>query len=137
VFIYYSNNGEAMARAIQEIDGLSGSSSPAVAAKRTPDRDRQAAPPAASPGIKDFGCFVEMPPGQGRPLPASAGSSPTRRVRRTDDVVKIGDDGLGEVHRHQQKSGKVRLSRKAAMKEMEAQKQAEGAVASPATTGTP
>ncbi len=37
-----------------------------------------------------------------------------------------------------EKSGKVRLSRKAAMKEMDAQKHAEGtATANPASTGTP
>ncbi len=37
-----------------------------------------------------------------------------------------------------ERSGKVRLSRRAAMKEMEGQKQPQGgAVASPATVGTP
>jgi polyribonucleotide nucleotidyltransferase len=131
VFIY-SNNGEAMARAIQEIDGLCGGGSgggggtPIEIGKLYHGRVT---------GIKDFGCFVECTPGKEGLCHISELAD--MRVRRTDDVVKMGEMVWVKCIGIDEKSGKVRLSRKAAMKEMEAQKQAEGAVASPATTGTP
>jgi polyribonucleotide nucleotidyltransferase len=131
VFIY-SNNGEAMARAIQEIDGLCGGGSgggggtPIEIGKLYHGRVT---------GIKDFGCFVECTPSKEGLCHISELAD--MRVRRTDDVVKMGEMIWVKCIGIDEKSGKVRLSRKAAMKEMEAQKQAEGAVASPATTGTP
>ncbi|MCM2273429.1 MAG: S1 RNA-binding domain-containing protein, partial [Candidatus Didemnitutus sp.] len=52
------------------------------------------------------------------------------RVRRTEDVVKVGDSITVKCVGIDERSGKVRLSRKAAMKDLEAQKpQAETAPA--------
>jgi polyribonucleotide nucleotidyltransferase len=51
------------------------------------------------------------------------------RVRRTEDVVKVGDSITVKCVGIDERSGKVRLSRKAAMAELEAQKQAGGAPA--------
>jgi polyribonucleotide nucleotidyltransferase len=45
------------------------------------------------------------------------------RVRRTEDVVKMGESITVKCIGIDEKTGKVRLSRKAAMKELEAQKQ--------------
>ena len=49
------------------------------------------------------------------------------RVRRTEDVVKVGDSITVKCIGIDEKSGKVRLSRRAAMKDLEAQKPADGA----------
>jgi polyribonucleotide nucleotidyltransferase len=125
VFIY-SNNGEAMARAIQEIDGLcggggggGGGGAPIETGKLYNGRVT---------GIKDFGCFVECTPGKEGLVHISELAD--FRVRRTEDVVKMGDMIWVKCIGIDERSGKVRLSRKAAMKEMEAQKQGEGAPAS-------
>jgi len=132
VFIY-SNNADAMNRAVQEIDGLcgggggSGGGTPIEVGKLYHGRVT---------GIKDFGCFVECSPGKEGLCHISELAD--FRVRRTEDVVKMGEMLWVKCVGIDEKSGKVRLSRKAAMKEMEAQKQeAGGTVASPATTGTP
>jgi len=131
VFIY-SNNADAMNRAVQEIDGLcggggGGGGTPIEVGKLYHGRVT---------GIKDFGCFVECSPGKEGLCHISELAD--FRVRRTEDVVKLGEMLWVKCVGIDEKSGKVRLSRKAAMKEMEAQKQAAGGnVASPATTGTP
>jgi polyribonucleotide nucleotidyltransferase len=135
VFIY-SNNGDAMARAIAEIDGLcgggaGGGGTPIEVGKLYHGRVT---------GIKDFGCFVECTPGKEGLCHISELAD--FRVRRTEDVVKMGEMIWVKCVGIDEKSGKVRLSRKAAMKEMEAQKQAGGAApapatANPASTGTP
>lgn len=54
------------------------------------------------------------------------------RVRRTEDVVKMGEMIWVKCIGIDERSGKVRLSRKAAMKEMEGQKPAEAAPAAQA-----
>ena len=122
VFIY-SNNGEAMARAIQEIDGLcgggggaGGGGAPIEAGKLYNGRVT---------GIKDFGCFVECTPGKEGLVHISELAD--FRVRRTEDVVKMGDMIWVKCIGIDERSGKVRLSRKAAMKDMESQKQGEAA----------
>lgn len=131
VFIY-SNNADAMNRAVQEIDGLcggggGGGGTPIEVGKLYHGRVT---------GIKDFGCFVECSPGKEGLCHISELAD--FRVRRTEDVVKLGEMLWVKCVGIDEKSGKVRLSRKAAMKEMEAQKQAAGGTtASPATTGTP
>jgi len=124
VFIY-SNNGEAMARAIQEIDGLcggggagGGGGAPIETGKLYNGRVT---------GIKDFGCFVECTPGKEGLVHISELAD--FRVRRTEDVVKMGDMIWVKCIGIDERSGKVRLSRKAAMKDMEAQKQGEAAPA--------
>ncbi len=133
VFIY-SNNGDAMARAIAEIDGLcgggggkGGGGAPIEVGKLYHGRVT---------GIKDFGCFVECTPGKEGLCHISELSD--TRVRRTEDVVKMGEMIWVKCVGIDERSGKVRLSRKAAMKEMDAQKHAAGtATANPASTGTP
>ena len=78
-------------------------------------------------GIKDFGCFVECTPGKEGLCHISELAD--FRVRRTEDVVKMGEMIWVKCVGIDERSGKVRLSRKAAMKEMEAQKQAGGEAA--------
>jgi len=130
VFIY-SNNGEAMARAIAEIDGLCGGGSggggtPIEVGKLYNGRVT---------GIKDFGCFVECTPGKEGLCHISELAD--FRVRRTEDVVKMGEMIWVKCVGIDERSGKVRLSRKAAMKEMEAQKQAQPAGEAPAAPAAP
>jgi polyribonucleotide nucleotidyltransferase len=115
----YSNNGEAMARAIQEIDGLcgggaggGGGGAPIEMGKIYTGRVT---------GVKEFGCFVECTPGKEGLCHISELAD--FRVRRTEDVVKEGDSITVKCIGIDERSGKVRLSRKAAMKELEAQKQ--------------
>lgn len=125
VFIY-SNNGDAMARAIAEIDGLCGGGSggggtPIEVGKLYHGRVT---------GIKEFGCFVECTPGKEGLCHISELAD--FRVRRTEDVVKMGDMIWVKCIGIDEKSGKVRLSRKAAMKEMDAQKGAAPAAPAPA-----
>ncbi len=127
VFIY-SNNGDAMNRAIAEIDGLCGAGAgggrgggggaPIEVGKLYNGRVT---------GVKDFGAFVECTPGQEGLCHISELAD--FRVRRTEDVVKMGDTIWVKCIGIDERSGKVRLSRKAAMKEMDAQKAAEPAAA--------
>ena len=130
VFIY-SNNGDAMARAIAEIDGLCGGGSggggtPIEVGKLYHGRVT---------GIKEFGCFVECTPGKEGLCHISELAD--FRVRRTEDVVKMGEMIWVKCVGIDERSGKVRLSRKAAMKEMEAQKAAQPADAAPAALAAP
>ncbi len=119
VFIY-SNNGEAMARAIQEIDGLCGG-------KGGPGGGGGGGEPIEMgkiyngrvTGVKDFGAFVECTPGKEGLCHISELAD--FRVRRTEDVVKMGDSITVKCIGIDERSGKVRLSRKAAMKELEDQ----------------
>jgi polyribonucleotide nucleotidyltransferase len=117
VFIY-SNNADAMNRAMQEIDALCGGGSQLEMGKTYSGRVT---------GIKEFGCFVECLPGKEGLCHISELAD--FRVRRTEDVVKMGDSITVKVVGIDERSGKVRLSRKAAMAELEAQKQAGGAPA--------
>ena len=117
VFIY-SNNAEAMNRAVQEIDSLCGGGAQLEMGKLYHGRVT---------GIKDFGCFVECVPGKEGLCHISELAD--FRVRRTDDVVKMGEMIWVKCVGIDEKSGKVRLSRKAAMQEMEAPKAAESAPA--------
>ncbi len=127
VFIY-SNNADAMARAIKEIDGLcgggggreggGGGGAPIEVGKIYTGRVT---------GVKDFGAFVECTPGKEGLCHISELAD--FRVRRTEDVVKMGDSITVKCIGIDERSGKVRLSRKAAMKELEGQKPAESAPA--------
>jgi polyribonucleotide nucleotidyltransferase len=126
VFVY-SNNADAMQRAIQEIDGLCGGAggggggTPIEVGKLYHGRVT---------GIKEFGCFVECTPGKEGLCHISELAD--FRVRRTEDVVKMGEQIWVKCVGIDERSGKVRLSRKAAMKEME-----QKAVPSPATSDIP
>jgi polyribonucleotide nucleotidyltransferase len=113
VFIY-SNNADAMNRAVQEIDAICGGG-----AQIEMDKTYQ----GRVTGTKEFGCFVECLPGKEGLCHISELAD--FRVRRTEDVVKMGDMIWVKCIGIDERTGKVRLSRRAAMKEMEAAKQAQ------------
>lgn len=126
VFIY-SNNGAAMQRAIQEIDATCGGGGGGGG------RGGNAGGPPIEigkiytgrvSGVKDFGAFVECLPG--REGLCHISELADFRVRRTEDVVKMGDSITVKCIGIDEKTGKVRLSRKAAMKELETQGQPAG-----------
>jgi polyribonucleotide nucleotidyltransferase len=124
VFIY-SNNADAMNRAVQEIDALCGGGSQIEMGKIYTGRVT---------GTKEFGAFVECLPGKEGLVHISELAD--FRVRRTEDVVKVGDSITVKCIGIDERSGKVRLSRRAAMKDLEQQKQggeAAPAEAAPAT----
>ena len=108
----YSNNADAMARAVQEIDGLCGGGSQIEMGKTYQGRVT---------GTKEFGAFVECMPGKEGLVHISELAD--FRVRRTEDVVKMGDMIWVKCVGIDERSGKVRLSRRAAMKEREAAQQ--------------
>src|SRR5690606_36892011 len=110
VFIY-SNNADAMNRAVQEIDALCGGGSEIEMGKIYTGRVT---------GIKEFGCFVECLPGKEGLVHISELAD--FRVRRTEDVVKEGEFITVKCIGIDERTGKVRLSRKAAMAELEANK---------------
>ena len=126
VFIY-SNNGEAMARAIKEIDGLCGGGAGGGGGGGGVPIENGKLYNGRVTGIKDFGCFVECTPGKEGLVHISELAD--FRVRRTEDVVKMGDMIWVKCIGIDERSGKVRLSRRAAMKDMENQKQGESAPA--------
>jgi polyribonucleotide nucleotidyltransferase len=111
VFIY-SNNADAMNRAVQEIDALCGGGAQIELNKIYTGRVT---------GIKEFGCFVECMPGKEGLCHISELAD--FRVRRTEDVVKMGEMITVKCIGIDEKTSKVRLSRRAAMKDLEAQKQ--------------
>jgi polyribonucleotide nucleotidyltransferase len=98
----YSNNPEAMARAKQIINGMT---------KEVVVGEIYHAPVVT---IKEFGCFVEILPGKDGMCHISELAD--FRVKRVEDIVKVGDmiwvKCIGVDER-----GKIKLSRKAAMKE--------------------
>jgi polyribonucleotide nucleotidyltransferase len=116
-----------MARAIQEIDGLcgggaggGGGGAPIEVGKLYTGRVT---------GIKDFGCFVECTPGKEGLVHISELAD--FRVRRTEDVVKMGEMITVKCIGIDERTGKVRLSRRAAMQELEAKKNAPEAESAP------
>ncbi len=113
VFIY-SNNADAMNRAIEEIDSLCGGGSQIEVDKLYHGRVT---------GIKEFGAFVECMPGKEGLVHISELAD--FRVRRTEDVVKLGDMVWVKCVGVDERTGKVRLSRRAALKEMEEKKSSE------------
>ena len=116
VFIY-SNNADAMNRAIQEIDGLCGGGKGGGGPKIEVGKIYT----GRVTGVKDFGAFVECTPGNEGLCHISELAD--FRVRRTEDVVKMGDSITVKCIGIDERSGKVRLSRRAAMKDLEAQQQ--------------
>ncbi|MBC8506191.1 MAG: polyribonucleotide nucleotidyltransferase [Anaerolineales bacterium] len=64
-------------------------------------------------GIQDFGCFVEITPGQDGLVHIS--QLDTERVQSVEDVVSKGDEITVMVTEINQRSGKIRLSRKAVL----------------------
>lgn len=101
----YSNNPEGMKRALQIIKGMSA------------EIEIDATYQGRVVSIKEFGAFVEVLPGKDGLCHISELAD--FRVKRTEDVVKVGDMiwvkciGIDD-------KGRVKLSRKAAMKERDA-----------------
>ncbi len=117
----YSNNSDAMNRAIQEIDGLcGGAGGPGGKGGGAPIEVGKIYTGRVT-GVKEFGCFVECTPGKEGLCHISELAD--FRVRRTEDVVKMGDSITVKCIGIDERTGKVRLSRRAAMKDLEAQKQ--------------
>lgn len=125
VFIY-SNNADAMNRAIQEIDGLCGGGGGKGGGAKIEVGKIYT---GRVTGVKDFGAFVECTPGNEGLCHISELAD--FRVRRTEDVVKMGDSITVKCIGIDERSGKVRLSRRAAMKDLEAQKQQEATQPAP------
>jgi polyribonucleotide nucleotidyltransferase len=109
VFIY-SNNADSMNRAVQEIDLLCGGGAQIEVGKLYR---------GVVKGTKEFGAFVECLPGKEGLVHISELAD--FRVRRTEDVCKVGDEMWVKCIGIDERSNKVRLSRRAAMKEMEQQ----------------
>ena len=110
-----------MARAVQEVDAICGGGAQIEMGKTYQGRVT---------GTKEFGAFVECLPGKEGLVHISELAD--FRVRRTEDVVKEGDMIWVKCIGIDERSGKVRLSRRAAMKEREAAQQAQ-----PAAEGAP
>jgi polyribonucleotide nucleotidyltransferase len=123
VFIY-SNNALASERALKEIDSLVGGGSGGGGKGGNaggPPIEEGKIYTGRVTGVKEFGAFVECLPGKEGLCHISELAD--FRVRRTEDVVKMGDSITVKCIGIDERSGKVRLSRKAAMKELEGQGQ--------------
>jgi len=120
----YSNNADAMNRVVQEIDVLCGGGSQIEVGKTYNGRVIS---------TKEFGAFVECMPGKEGLVHISELAD--FRVRRTEDVVKEGDSIWVKCVGVDERTGKVRLSRKIAMKEREMA--AQQAPAAPAPAAAP
>jgi polyribonucleotide nucleotidyltransferase len=101
----YCTNMEGMARAVELIQGLTGN----IEIGKT-YRGRVVT-------IKDFGCFVEVFPGRDGLVHISELAE--KRVERVEDVVKMGESVWVKCIGVDDK-GRVKLSRKAAMRERDA-----------------
>ncbi len=105
----YATSEEAMNRAIQEIDLACGEIEEGKIYR------------GVVKAVKEFGCFVEVLPGQEGLVHISELAD--FRVKRTEDVCKPGDEMVVKCIGIDEK-GRVRLSRKAALEELEARKAA-------------
>ncbi len=105
----YATSEEAMNRAIQEIDLVCGEIEEGKIYR------------GVVKAVKEFGCFVEVLPGQEGLVHISELAD--FRVKRTEDVCKPGDEMVVKCIGIDEK-GRVRLSRKAALEELEARKAA-------------
>jgi len=108
----YCSNGDGMARAVELIEQITGEIEIGKTYRGT------------VVSTKDFGAFVEVLPGQEGLVHISELSE--QRVNKTEDVVKRGDECWVKCIGIDDK-GRVKLSRKAALREMESE-----ATASPA-----
>ncbi len=110
----YSNNGESLARAKEIINGMTKEITVGEMYQGT------------VVSIKEFGAFVEVLPGKDGLVHISELAD--FRVNRTEDVVKIGDAIWVKCIGVDDK-GRIKLSRKAAMKDRDQAAAAEPAVA--------
>jgi polyribonucleotide nucleotidyltransferase len=106
IFVY-SNNRQAMERAVHEIMLVCGKIEEGKIYR------------GVVKGIKEFGCFVEVLPGQEGMVHVSELAD--FRVRRVEDVCKMGDEMVVKCIGVDDR-GRVRLSRRAALAELEQQK---------------
>ncbi len=113
----YSNNGEAMLRAKEIILGM------------TKEIEVGEVYNGRVVSIKEFGCFVEVLPGKEGLVHISELAD--FRVKFTEDVVKTGDVILVKCIGVDEK-GRVKFSRRAAMKDKDQAMQAEAAQPTPA-----
>ncbi len=120
----YSTSQDSMDRALQEIDLVCGEIEEGKIYR------------GIVKGVKDFGCFVEVLPGQEGLVHISELAD--FRVRRTEDVCKPGDEMVVKCIGIDEK-GRVRLSRRAALEELEERKKAkeEEAAAEPESSEEP
>lgn len=118
----YTNNMDAMKRAVDEVMLVGGKIEEGKIYR------------GVVRGIKEFGCFVEVLPGQEGLVHISELAD--FRVRRTEDVCKMGDEMVVKCIGIDER-GRVRLSRKAALEEIEAREKAEaGQADAPAEEAT-
>ncbi|MEM9159694.1 MAG: polyribonucleotide nucleotidyltransferase [Verrucomicrobiota bacterium] len=110
----YATSQESMQRAMQEIDLVCGEIEEGKIYR------------GVVKAVKEFGCFVEALPGQEGLVHISELAD--FRVRRTEDVCKPGDEMVVKCIGIDEK-GRVRLSRKAALEDLEARKAAKEAPA--------
>ena len=108
----YSNNGEAMKRAKEIILGM------------TKEIEVGEIYNGRVVSIKEFGCFVEVLPGKEGLVHISELAD--FRVKRTEDVVKNGDQILVKCIGVDEK-GRVKFSRRAAMKDRDQELQSQAA----------
>lgn len=107
--LVYSNNKEAMERAIEEVE--------LVSAEITPGKIYR----GVVRSVKDFGCFVEVLPGREGLVHISELAD--FRVQNTSDVAKLGDEMWVKCVGIDDK-GRVRLSRKEALADRAAKEEA-------------
>ncbi|BET69164.1 polyribonucleotide nucleotidyltransferase [Opitutales bacterium ASA1] len=110
----YTSNMDAMRRAVAEVTAVGGKIEEGKIYR------------GVVRGIKEFGCFVEVLPGQEGLVHISELAD--FRVRRTEDVCKMGDEMVVKCVGIDEK-GRVRLSRKAALAELEAKEKGQAAPA--------
>jgi len=108
----YATSEESMTRAIQEIDLVCGEIEEGKIYR------------GVVKATKEFGCFVEALPGQEGLVHISELAD--FRVKRTEDVCKPGDEMVVKCIGIDEK-GRVRLSRRAALEELEARKASQDA----------
>ena len=103
----YASSKEAMDGAVREVNAITAEAEPGKLYQGTVT------------GIKEFGAFVEILPGKEGLVHISEMANV--RIRSVEEICKVGDVMWVKCLAVDQMSGKVRLSRKAAMEEMDAQ----------------
>ncbi len=99
----FSNSGDAMDAAVKEVEGL------------TAEAEEGKIYKGRVTGVKDFGAFVEILPGLEGLVHISELAD--FRVGKTEDICKIGDEMTVKCLAVDENTGKIRLSRRAAMEE--------------------
>jgi len=103
----FSNDKDAMDAAVREVNLITQDAEPGKLYQGT------------ITGIKEFGCFVEILPGKEGLVHISELAN--FRVNRVEDVVKLGETITVKCLEVDETSGKIRLSRRAAMEDKDAE----------------